>query len=161
MKLNNKGFSMVEIIAAVAIIGVLASIAIFGVSRYKNNAVNNDYEALAKSSYNAMEEYIMANPYETKRSLKNLELDGFLSNRLDPALKNVECEGAVVVENEDRENENLENGNYIVYLCCPNYKKKYTFPEHEIEDLSDETYCEVEEEPDTPEPPTPPTPPSY
>ena len=49
MKLNNKGFSMVEIIAAVAIIGVLASIAIFGVSRYKNNAVTYYNDTLAKS----------------------------------------------------------------------------------------------------------------
>ena len=110
MKLNNKGFTMVEILAAVAIIGVLASIAIFGVSRYKNNAVNNDYEALAKSSYNAMEEYVMANPYETKRSLENLELDSLLSNRRDPGNKNVDCDGAVVVENEKGTDGDLDKG---------------------------------------------------
>lgn len=35
MKYNNKGFTFVEILAVVAIMGILAGIAIAGVSRYR------------------------------------------------------------------------------------------------------------------------------
>ena len=62
--MNNKGFTFVEILAVIVLIGILSSIAIIGVSRYRENAKNKDYEALAKSSYNAMEEYMMKHPYK-------------------------------------------------------------------------------------------------
>ena len=62
--MNNKGFTFVEILAVIVIIGLLTGISIAAFSRYKENAIKSDYEALAKSSYNAMEEYIMNHPYE-------------------------------------------------------------------------------------------------
>ena len=98
MKLNNKGFTFVEILAVIVIIGLLTGLAIVGVSKYKEQAKNKDYEALAKSSYNAMEEYIMAHPYETKASLETLEKLHLLSNRKDPGSKENDCTGTVKTE---------------------------------------------------------------
>lgn len=145
MKLDKKGFTIVEILAVVFILGVISSIAIIGVTRYKYDAINNDYEALAKSAFNAMEEYVMANQYETKANLKKLEKENYLSNRKDPASKNIDCDGAVVVEQKERENNKIDEDIYIVYLCCPNHKKIYTYPTGTKENLVDESYCDVED----------------
>ena len=141
MKLNNKGFSFVEVLAVIAILGILSSAAIIGVSRYKNEAVNKDYEALAKSSYNAMEEYIMANPYEKEVNLRELEENKFLSNRKDPASKTLNCEGSVVFEPKNGSDNEIDEGTYKVYLCCLTYKKIFTYPEGKIENLTDESKC--------------------
>ena len=145
MRLNNKGFTFVEILAVIVLIGILSSIAIVGVSRYKENAKNKDYEALAKSSYNAMEEYMMKNPYKKEATLETLDDGDFLSNRTDPATKNTNCDGSVKVEKVAGNGGSLDNGKYIVYLCCTNYKKQYTYPDGEVEDLTDPSKCDVEE----------------
>ena len=159
-KKTNKGFTFVEVLAVVSILGVLASIAIFRLSKYKNDAISKDYEALAKASYNAMEEYIMVNPYKTSANLQKLEEDKFLSNRKDPASKSINCDGAVVVESENGTDGKMNLGIFKVYLCCPNYKKIYTYPDGKVENLDDDSLCVAPEEEDDPVDPTPPTPPS-
>ena len=147
MKLNNKGFTFVEILAVIVLIGVLSSIAIVGVSRYRENAKNKDYEALAKASYNAMEEYMMKNPYKKEASLETLANDNFLSNRTDPGTKSTDCSGAVIVETtEEGTNEVMDENEYKVHLCCTNYKKTYTYPVGTVTDLENEDYCDFEDE---------------
>ena len=151
MKLNNKGFTFVEILAVIAIIGILSGISIVGVSKYREKAKNNDYEALAKSSYNAMEEYMMAHPYKKEASLKTLDDGDFLSNRIDPATKSSNCSGSVEVNSIDGTSGNMDSDTYTVYLCCTNYKKKYTYPDGNVEDYTGTDKCDVEEETSTPE----------
>ena len=155
--MNNKGFTFIEILAVIVLIGILSSIAIIGVSRYRENAKNKDYEALAKSSYSAMEEYMMKNPYKKDASLETLENGSFLSNRKDPATKTTDCTGSVeVVKIKTGTNGEMDENNYIVYLCCTNYKKKYTYPEGKVEDYTSTDKCDyIEPEPDNPTPPTP------
>ena len=96
-KFNNKGFTFVEILAVIVLIGVLTGISIAAFSRYKDNAIKSDYEALAKSSYNAMEEYMMSHPYDDTVSLETLEDENLLSNRKDPGSKEEDCTGTVEV----------------------------------------------------------------
>ena len=119
--MNNKGFTFIEILAVIVLIGILSSIAIIGVSRYRENAKNKDYEALARSSYNAMEEYMMKNPYRKKASLETLENGSFLSNRKDPGTKTTDCSGSVVVEKEeDGSNGSMDKNKYTVYYNTNN-----------------------------------------
>ena len=145
MKLNNKGFTFVEILAVIAIIGILSGIAIVGVSKYRESAKNKDYEALAKSSYNAMEEYMMAHPYKKVASLETLDDGNFLSNRIDPATKNTNCEGSVEVNTVNGTDGAMDDSSYTVYLCCTNYKKQYTYPDGEVKDIDDLSKCDVSE----------------
>ncbi len=153
MKLNNKGFTFIEILAAIVIIGILMSIAIVGVSRYKDKAKDKDYEALAKSSYNAMEEYVMTHPYQNKASLETLVDNNLLSNRQDPASPDTECTGSVEVEGNAGGSGNLDSGKYTVYLCCATYKKKYTYPGGKVENYTGTDRCSVPDvEPSTPTP---------
>ena len=152
MKLDKKGFTFVEILAAIVIVGILMSISIVGVSKYKENAKNKDYEALAKSSYSAMEEYVMAHPYESKASLETLTEDNLLSNRQDPGSPDKECSGSVEIEESSGGNGTLDSGKYTVYLCCATYKKKYTYPDGTVEDYTGTDRCSVKDVAPTPPP---------
>ena len=155
--MNNKGFTFIEILAVIVLIGILSSIAIIGVSRYRENAKNKDYEALAKSSYNAMEEYMIKHPYRKKASLEKLENGSFLSNRKDPGTKTTDCTGSVEVETEeDGSKGSMDKNKYTVYLCCTNYKKIYTYPEGKVEEYTGTDKCDyTEPEPDDTPPPSP------
>ena len=155
MKLNNKGFTFVEILAVIVIIGLLTGISIAAFSRYKENAIKSDYEALAKSSYNAMEEYMMSHPYDDKVSLETLENENLLSNRKDPASKDSDCTGTVEVKKNAGTNGKIDDGEYKVNLCCVSIQKTYTYPGGKSTDLDDSSKCEYVPEDEPVVPPTP------
>ena len=153
MKINNKGFTFVEILAVIVIIGLLTGISIAAFSRYKENAIKSDYEALARSSYNAMEEYMMSHPYDDTVSLETLENENLLSNRKDPGSKE-DCTGTVEVKKNAGTNGKIDDGTYKVHLCCVSIKKTYTYPGGTEKDLTDRSKCNYVPE----EPVVPPTP---
>ena len=155
MKLSNNGFTFVEILAVIVIIGLLTGISIAAFSRYKEKALKGDYEALARSSYNAMEEYTMSHPYDDKVSLETLENENLLSNRKDPASKDTDCTGTVEVSKNAGSNGKLDDGEYKVYLCCVSIQKVYTYPGGKESDLTDRSKCEYVPEDIPEEPPTP------
>ena len=155
MKVDNRGFSFVEILAVIVIIGLLTGISIAAFSRYKENAIKGDYEALARSSYNAMEEYMMSHPYDDTVSLETLEEENLLSNRKDPGSKDTDCTGTVEVSKNSGSNGKLDDGTYKVNLCCVSIQKTYTYPGGKETNLTDSSKCEyVPEDIPTP-PPTP------
>ena len=57
MKINNKGFSMVEILAVVVILGVLSTIGIVSVTRLIENSRKHYYEAQAEQLVLAAQSY--------------------------------------------------------------------------------------------------------
>ena len=97
MKINNKGFTFVEILAVILIISLLTGISLAAFSRYKENAIKSDFEALARSSYHAMKEHMMDHPYDDTATLETLEEENLLSNRKDPGSKE-DCTGTVEVK---------------------------------------------------------------
>ena len=58
-KKNNKGFTMVELLAVITFIGILATVAIPAVYRYATRARNTSIETMLKSTYEAAETYVM------------------------------------------------------------------------------------------------------
>ena len=151
MKMNSKGFTFVEILAVIVIIGLLTGISIAAFSRYKEQAIKGDYEALAKSSYSAMEEYMMSHPYDNTVSLETLENENLLSNRKDPGSKE-DCTGTVEVSKNSGSDGKLDDGTYKVNLCCVSVKKTYTYPGGKETNLTDSSKCEYVpgEEPEEP-----------
>ena len=153
MKINNKGFTFGEILAVIIIIGLLTGISIAAFSRYKENAIKSDFEALAKSSYNAMEEYMMNHPYENTVTLETLEKENLISNRKDPGSKE-DCTGTVEISKNTGTNGKIDDGIYTVNLCCISNQRTYTYPGGKSEELTDSSKCNYTPE----EEPTPPSP---
>lgn len=63
-KLNNKGFTLVEVLAVIVILGVLATITVPAVSTVIEQNKENSYENLQKSIIAAAKIYISDNKYE-------------------------------------------------------------------------------------------------
>ena len=64
MLLNSRGFTLVEILAAVAILSILTVLAIAGYTRYIDYSKRESYETMAHSISVAAEEYVMDFPGE-------------------------------------------------------------------------------------------------
>ena len=60
-KLNNKGFSLVEILAAIAILAILMMVATQSYNTYKKQARQQAYDTMAKSTTIAATNYLMEN----------------------------------------------------------------------------------------------------
>lgn len=75
MKLNKKGFTLIEILATVTILGILSGVAVIATSRYLDKARNDSYKAMEESSYVAAQNYLQKHnpviPVFTERRKNN------------------------------------------------------------------------------------------
>ena len=151
--MNKKGFTMVELLAAITILGILTVMAFAGYSSYANYARDKAYVIMANSVVTAAEEYVMENPgasgsvnktnvtegkeirpilsgtgYAPKIEIKDLLQEEYLSGAADPADKNRNCKGAVRIGLYEGKGKNaLDQYVYYVDLCCSVHKKRYLF----------------------------------
>ena len=134
MKLNNKGFSFVELLAVVAILGILSGIAIGGYQRYIEKAKKQSYNTLLDSSIKAAESYFMNNPGEEEVNFDDLVESSYLKNADDPYNKKSTCEGTVRMTTDQGTGESLDTNSYIVDICCANGNKTYNTKNGSITD---------------------------
>lgn len=131
MKLNKKGFSLVELLAAIVILAIMITIATVAYSRYRQHAKQQGYDTLAKTASEAAAQYVMDNPEKViwDVSFKRLYEDGYMSSLSDPGIKNKQCKGDVVLRTMREENVGtLDTKEYTVHVCCKNYNYTYVFP---------------------------------
>jgi len=76
LKKNEKGFTLIELMIVIAIIGILAAIAIPQFSAYRKRAYNTAARSDAKNIYTAAQAYFSDNPAGTP-TLDNLKTYGF------------------------------------------------------------------------------------
>ena len=101
---NNYGFSMVELLAAVAILGVLAAIAVVSVGTVLENAEEKHYETQEKNMIMAAQSYVQDNrnllPKRVGDSrvvtLQELQNAKYIGDVVDRSKKNC-SEGTVTV----------------------------------------------------------------
>ena len=117
--MKQKGFSLVELLGTIVILGILSVAAIVAYTRYKDNARNQGYDTLAKSAMNAAEQYIMDNPHETEVNFDTLVVNDYLESSKDPGLKEGECVGTVRITEGNQTDKNvLKENSYVVDMCC-------------------------------------------
>ena len=126
---NNKGFSMVELLAVVVIMGVLAAISIGAYSRYKETAARDAYETMSKSASQAAESYFLRNQGESEVTLEVLMKEEYLASAKDPKDSGNICRGGVQEIPVARNGQTLASNQYIVGIICTNFRSCYQYPE--------------------------------
>lgn len=132
---NNKGFTLVEILAVVVILGILTGVAVPAVSHFIGKSRQKSYEMMEESLYEAAKNYVMNESIESeivdagesgyKLDANMLMESKYLESLTDPANKNKNCQGSVTVRfSEDSSLEDdalLGNYEYWVVLKCSKY----------------------------------------
>ncbi len=166
--MNNKGFTLVEILAAVVILGILSTMAIAGYTRYIDYSKNKSYKHMAKSAMTAAEEYLMDNPsiavatkivdtpngkrYEIADPNANGVLfstlieEGYLNGASDPDSKGNDCQGRVIIGLiEATSKAALDQYMYVIDQSCVNHNARYIYTVEVDETGNVKTVEEVEQ----------------
>ena len=144
---NRKGFSMVEILAVIVILGILVGISAPSVIKYIGSSTKKGYDALARSAKEGAETYLMDTPaFSGELQIKDLYEDGLLEKPIDPADGAYVCDGSVAYElvTADSDNEGgLDEYKYTVNLCCSGYERAYEFPSGNIKEIAQADFCKT------------------
>ena len=138
MKINKKGFTLVELLAVIVIIALLSSIAALSYTAFVNSTKDRVYKTYEATMKSAAEMYLIDNPGEIPAGGKRkcLYLNDLLSNNdIDP-IKNPDdsndnCSSVIDdddsyiliergehIRDDEGEIENYFNLTYKVYLRC-------------------------------------------
>ena len=122
---NKKGFTMVELLATVVILGILAGVGVPLVYKNLNKARNSSYNHMLTGAYDAANNKILNESISCTSSsscafkLKDLVDGGYLENLDDPAEHGSMCDG--VIEVVPSNTSGLKSYNYTCYLKCSSY----------------------------------------
>ena len=142
-KLNQKGFTLIEIIAAVTILSILTILVLRGFIAYLDWTRKKAFDNMAKSASTAAELYIMDYPhasvpeeeatteegYEKGIPFEDLVDHGYLSDVTDP-MGGANCTGKVVIgyiKADENNKRALDKYMFVVHECCSNYRARYTY----------------------------------
>lgn len=131
--MNKKGFSLVELLAVITILGILSTAAVMAVTKYLAKSKMADYEAIETSLYDAAKSYLLnsvtiENQTITARALIN---HGYLETLSDPVKKGSSCDldkSNVIIINNGSTDTNLDDITYKVTISCSAYQTTVNFP---------------------------------
>ncbi len=127
---NEKGFTMIELLATITILGVLSTLAVVSMNSVTKHAKNATYQEFEETLKDSTANYLLYNTglipdvggsYKVMAS--KLTSEGYLDNLTDPQIKTANCNNnsyVIVKRNSDVDfNMDLE---YKVCLVCSKYK---------------------------------------
>ena len=126
--MNKKGFSLVELLGVLVILGILSATIILAYSKYKNKAINQSYETMLKDAASAAENYFLDNVNNDKVDIETLVNFNYLSKTIDPKNKNSNCTGKVS-KTIKKNNNKLDKIIVKVEIQCTNKKLCKIFPD--------------------------------
>ena len=122
---NNKGFTLIEILATMAILAILMGITLQTYSKYVGHTKNKAYRILSESAVSAAENYLLEYPTAGNEiDIADLVEDGYLENATDPNSSDRTCRGKVIVT-ENKNSGKLDDNDYKVILCCMAFNGTY------------------------------------
>ena len=127
--MNNKGFSMIELLGVIVLIGLLAGLAIPAVTKYIGKTRNRAYDNIYESAYAAAQDKYIHDLEDTDQvyTLRNLYDEGYLDEPIDPANKTF-CEGEVMItelDNDAASDLEVSEYRFQVRLECTNECREY------------------------------------
>lgn len=136
--LNKKGFTLMEMLGAVALIGILGTVAVVGTQKYIAKSRAKSYKTMSQSIYEAAEncaiegncDFVSQNTISTD----NLIDDGYLDDLKNPIQSKSDCRGTVSVSVGGTSVASAEyhDYKYTVSLRCEgldNLQKDYVWPD--------------------------------
>ena len=134
MKLDEKGFTLVELLAVVAIMAILMGVATINLSKSQEKARQEAYSAMESSAHAAAQNYIQrhSSVVPTSPSYKTITIstlveEGLLPKLIDPLKKGETCSGEVLVQKEKGTGNTLDSYKYIVKIQCSRYNGEKEF----------------------------------
>lgn len=122
--MNNKGFSMIELLGVIVIIGILFAVALPAVTKYIGKTRDRAYDNIYESAYSAAQGKYMNDLQtgNTEYEIKDLYDQGYMDEPIDPSNKGF-CDGKVFIT----EDESTEVSEYTfkVKLNCTNECREY------------------------------------
>ena len=125
--MNNKGFSLVELLAAVLILGIITMLSVMAYTKYLSSTRLKAYDTMAESAANAAVQYSMEHIGVETVTFAELVEGQYLEYTLDPASKTKKCSGQVDITHKENY-EGIDTEEYDVLVCCATYNYKYHFP---------------------------------
>jgi len=132
---NNKGFSMIELLAVIAILGVIAIMGIVGYGRYLERSRKNAFENMGKTLYESTKSYFIYNSEllpttgtPTTIIAQDLVDAGFTEYLTNPRKNKENCnQSTVKVTYNGMSSDNMNmNLNYEIKIIC-NGKQEIVF----------------------------------
>ena len=122
--MNNKGFSMIELLGVIVIIGILAGLAIPAVTKYIGKTRDRAYDNLYDTAYSAAQAKYMHDLEEgtINYSINDLYREGYMDTPIDPSNKGF-CDGTVYVTEDDTKD--VSEYTFKVKLDCNNKCRAY------------------------------------
>ena len=141
---NKNGFSVVEILAVIVILGILIAISAPAVLKYIDSSTQNGYDSIARSARDGAESYLMDTPsFSGEIQIKDLVEDGLLEKPIDPDDGSYICDGSVAYELVTGDEGGLDEYKYTVNLCCSEYESAYEFPGGATKKIQQADFCRI------------------
>ena len=128
--MNKKGFTMLELLAVIIILGILITLAYMGVSRYLNQARNATYSDFEQNIKDGVTNYLIDHtgtiPNEEESlvvDVKKLVCEGYVEDLQDPRESSKTCnlESYAIVKRNNDTNYNMDI-EYSACLKCSSYE---------------------------------------
>ncbi len=130
--MNKKGFTMIELMATITLLGVMLTLAVVSVSKYLNKARDTVYKDYEDTLKNATTDYFLNHTgllpeindaNGTKVLATTLINEGYLENMKDPKNNSLNCNNNsyVIVTRKDNVGFNMDL-EYKICLVCSKYK---------------------------------------
>ncbi len=132
MRKQKNGFTMIELLAVITIIGILSSIAVGGVSQYLRKARKEDFAILEKNMKTAVDNYFIDHSSSVpaiggniRVNAKTLTNEGYLTGLEDPNKTGASCnleQSYVLVTRLGNANDFNMTLDYKVCVLCSKMK---------------------------------------
>ena len=144
MKLNNKGFSLVELLGVMVILGIVLGLSIAQYRKHIYETIQKSYDLMAENVEYAAENYFIDHPLEDSVTVEELVEQNYIEQIDDPsrqAKADDVCQGKIRKTTlESTEEGALDTNELAVSICCTDYSYTYKYPSNE---KSKDKYCKA------------------